>query len=786
MVLTCATTLLGNPQTAGSTKRIVLTFDDSKASHYSTVRPILRKHGFGATFFITEGFTFKSNKTDYMSWEEITELHRQGFEIGNHTKDHIGISADTLGMVRHQIEYINERCLEHGIPRPVSFAYPGNAIHPNGPDLLDALGFTWARRGGAPEFPYEDGRGNAFLPGKDHTRLLPSAGDARPHWTMKDFKRALMTARQGGIPILQFHGVPDRDHPWVSTPPEMFEAYMQHLKEENYTVLALRDLADLIDSTQQPQDAWAIIKKRKAAQEEAYVKAIVLDADTEKPIPARVYIKDQEGRSYYPRSISHLGSSVDYRKQNWINEEATEYHTTLSAGTFSVQLPKGRYQWIIERGKEYHALEREVMISDLQSRSLEFRLKRWINMADRNWFSGDTHVHRSMQELPNVMLAEDLNVAFPLNHWVTHAYQAPVKGDKNLKITQPPTLVKVDDLHVIHPLNTEYEIFSVDGRSHTLGAVFLLGHSKPFERGAPPMQEIAREAHAQGALIDLDKHDWPWSMALIPVMEVDLFELSNNHLWRTEFGFSKWSTPAPSFMELPQNGQTGNEKDWMLYGFQNYYTLLNCGFNLRPTAGTASGVHPVPLGFGRVYVHLEKGFSYDQWFKGLDIGRSFVTTGPMLFAKVDTQLPGFHFLKVNENHQADIAGEILWDHPIESLEIIVNGKVHRRIEGNQESTEPGIWRTSFSVKVPIRNSSWIALRCFGEPSPGRTRFAHTAPWHFRVPGAPLRPSMEEIDFLIHRVLAQIERSRDTLSAEAIAEYQEALRHYRDIKARWMQ
>ena len=57
------------------------------------------------------------------------------------------------------------------------------------------------------------------------------------------------------------------------------------------------------------------------------------------------------------------------------------------------------------------------------------------------------------------------------------------------------------------------------------------------------MASIARQAHAQGALLDLDKHDWPWSMALVPIMEVDLFELSNNHLWRTSFAFKQWSAP---------------------------------------------------------------------------------------------------------------------------------------------------------------------------------------------------------------------------------------------------
>ena len=75
---------------------VVLTFDDSVKSHYTVARPILKKYGFGATFFITEGFTFKKNKKDYMTWEEIRELHRAGFEIGNHTRDHMGVRVRNL------------------------------------------------------------------------------------------------------------------------------------------------------------------------------------------------------------------------------------------------------------------------------------------------------------------------------------------------------------------------------------------------------------------------------------------------------------------------------------------------------------------------------------------------------------------------------------------------------------------------------------------------------------------------------------------------------------------
>src|SRR5437660_9718507 len=134
-------------------KLVVLTFDDSVASQYSVVRPLLKRYGFSATFFITEGFSFRTNKQDYMTWEQIAELHRDEFEIGNHTRDHMGVNARNLDQLTGQLEAINAHCLEHGIPRPTSFAYPGNAIHLDALPVLQRLGIRLARRGGAPERP---------------------------------------------------------------------------------------------------------------------------------------------------------------------------------------------------------------------------------------------------------------------------------------------------------------------------------------------------------------------------------------------------------------------------------------------------------------------------------------------------------------------------------------------------------------------------------------------------------------------------------------------------------
>ena len=244
-------------------KLVVLTFDDSKASHYAVVRPLLKRYGFGATFFITEGFTFRTNKDDYLTWEQIAELHRDGFEIGNHTRDHLSAAKQNLPRLKEQIEAINAQCATHGIPKPVSFAYPGNTIDPGALEMLAALGFRFARRGGAPEYPYEQGEGVAYEPGIDHPLLLPSAGDARPAWTLENFKRAVAQATRGKIAIIQMHGAPDVEHPWVNTPSERFEEYMKYLHDEKFTVVALRDLANYVDWRQKPADPFGVIEARR-------------------------------------------------------------------------------------------------------------------------------------------------------------------------------------------------------------------------------------------------------------------------------------------------------------------------------------------------------------------------------------------------------------------------------------------------------------------------------------------------------------------------------------------
>ena len=94
-----------------------------------------------------------------------------------------------------------------------------------------------------------------------------------------------------------------------------------------------------------------------------------------------------------------------------------------------VTVAPGKYTFTVERGKEYLSESRVVTVGK-EAVDLRFKLRRWVDMAALGWYSGETHVHRSAEDLPALVLAEDLNVTFPLSYWVTEAFAAPKTAGK--------------------------------------------------------------------------------------------------------------------------------------------------------------------------------------------------------------------------------------------------------------------------------------------------------------------------------------------------------------------
>ena len=228
---------------------VVLNFDDGTKTDITYVAPVLKRYGFGATFYVTEGLRSIKGNDDALSWDDIRKLSDEGFEVGNHTVTHPDVRTLSKEQFIAELEGIEQRCKQHGVPKPTTFAYPGWQFKIENAEVLLEKGYLFARRGVTPEFPDGDNgaRGPIYDPGKDHPLLIPTTGYSGPKWGFNDLVWAIDQAKNGKIAVIVFHGVPYPRAPWVSTPPKVFDRYMKYLHDRGCKVIATRDLAKYVE-----------------------------------------------------------------------------------------------------------------------------------------------------------------------------------------------------------------------------------------------------------------------------------------------------------------------------------------------------------------------------------------------------------------------------------------------------------------------------------------------------------------------------------------------------------
>ena len=243
---------------------VVLTFDDAVKTHLTIVAPLLRQLEFRATFFITQ--KWMDDRAYFLNWDEVGQIHRLGFEIGNHSWTHSDFGkAENAEKLGAELEQVEIELAKVGVPKPISFAWCGNGFGPEAMEQLHRRGYVVARRGMQPEVPYGKIQvGPVLHVKKHHPLLIPTTGDAYPDWTFDHFKKVLASAKPDEIIVLQFHGVPDEKHPWVNTPAAAFREYMTYLKQNGYRTLAMRDLWQYYDSSDLPADP--LLKTRCCAK----------------------------------------------------------------------------------------------------------------------------------------------------------------------------------------------------------------------------------------------------------------------------------------------------------------------------------------------------------------------------------------------------------------------------------------------------------------------------------------------------------------------------------------
>jgi peptidoglycan/xylan/chitin deacetylase (PgdA/CDA1 family) len=116
----------GNSSILGSnTKVVIINFDDSYKSQYTYAKPILDKYGFKATFFeVCNWVGSGSGDNTKMTWQDIAELHKEGYDIEPHTMNHPYLNKLSTAELNFEIGQSKQCLLDHGINPATIFAYP--------------------------------------------------------------------------------------------------------------------------------------------------------------------------------------------------------------------------------------------------------------------------------------------------------------------------------------------------------------------------------------------------------------------------------------------------------------------------------------------------------------------------------------------------------------------------------------------------------------------------------------------------------------------------------------
>jgi hypothetical protein len=466
----------------------------------------------------------------------------------------------------------------------------------------------------------------------------------------------------------------------------------------------------------------------------ANVKITVTDKTSGKPMPARIHLKDAAGKAFKPQSLPF-----------WFD------HFVCPAEA-SVALTPGRWAMEVERGPEFSAYRRDFTFASGVATNVSVTLERIADLAGEGWWSGETHVHRSVSDAELLMSAEDLHVAQFITWW----------NKQNLWSNGPPAnpLRQFDGNRFAHVVAGEDE--------REGGALLYFNLPQPLAitgamRHFPSSLVYAEQGHKQNAWIDIEKPFW-WDFPLWAASGLcDSVGLANNHMNRSGmYNGEAWGRPRDT-NALPSPRGNG------FWTQEIYYHALSCGLRIPPSAGSASGVLPNPVGYNRVYVYTGPELTYGKWWEGLRAGRSFVSNGPLLRCRANGRLPGEVFAAAEgDTLEIEIDAMLNSRDPVPALEIIRDGKAVRSVAPGVNGRRIGLGKLTFT------ESGWFLVRAIaGDPT--TFRFASTAPFYVEVDPRKHRVSRASAQFFLDWVKEGMSRVKlpDGEQKQAVLQFHRA-------------
>lgn len=460
----------------------------------------------------------------------------------------------------------------------------------------------------------------------------------------------------------------------------------------------------------------------KAAEPKHSVEVRLIDSG---PTAARVSVTDSSGAAHAPEgTVTRKGKSG----ASWFYADRQ----------FEIALPDGSSRLQFSGGIE--TVPQTVEVTPDKATSVDVRVRPWINMAARGWYSGDSHVHLHTGGPLNVDVADALLAARAegvnfVNLCVSNNVGDDIR-DADLITGKPHARSTTQHLLV----------FGEEMRSSIYGHMQFFGIKRlvepqytgfdntPGHHDYPANYVMAAEAVRQGGVVT---YGHPMFKDKPDPFDQDL------------------AAGNAAARELPIDAILGacQAVDLMCYNSDEdesarlWYRLLNCGLKLSACAGTDALLDRStdPLGGERVYVKIDGDLTMQSWLDGLKRGRTFVTNGPMPSLTVNDRGPG-ETVSLGEPGTVSVSVKVESHVPVNQIDVLVNGQVasERRIATGEaradQSAVPDVRVHQFQIRVPVERSSWIALRVRGpqhESLFDGPAWAHTSPVFVIVAEQPI-------------------------------------------------
>ena len=462
----------------------------------------------------------------------------------------------------------------------------------------------------------------------------------------------------------------------------------------------------------------------------------VLDESTSRPVPCRMTLKTAAGKTVRPKRVPFLNDHF------------------VIPGEITLKLPLGNYQFELERGPEYPVHYGHFELLHYADDSKSVTIKRHVDMSAGGWWSGDLEVRRAAADIELLMSAEDLHFAQVI----------PPKSDLPARTPgkQP----------VCFDRNRFYHLLA-SNQTRAGGSLLVFNLNAPLSApGGDPespslMQIVERTRTTPKVWIDATR-SYLWDLpVLIALGQVDSIELAYSQIGRDSItgGEVNGRPRNKSFYPEPW----GNAR----WSQDLYFRMLNCGLRIPPSAGTGSGTSNNPVGYNRMYVHVDGELTYEKWWENLRAGRVTITNGPLLQPEIDGQYPGHVFqADAGQEVELEIGLTLSTRDPISYLEIIRDGRVELSLRFEDYA------KSGRLPKLHFKRSGWFVIRAVTD-LPKTYRFAMTAPYYVEVGYQP-RISKEAAQFFLDWVY---ERARQIKLADP-EQQRQVLEYHRKARDFW--